>query len=148
MLTFLQLQLLSFFSLVGECCLERFTLTGALMHLETVILMMFCLFSVSALHVLNESGKQKTLADTLVGIALVIFVAIIVYHGWRQLTDSRWWRFTLKPKWQKYFNSKDEEHPRVQKDSDASEPQQQCSQRSQVTTTVIELREPVLEFSY
>ena len=113
------------------------------------------LFSAATLYVRNTSGNQRALADTLVGIAFIVFVAITVYHSWRQLTDSRWWRLTLKPKWQKYFTSKNDEDPGVQEDGEAGEPQQKCPQvpttvvelpRSQAPTPSTELREPILEF--
>ena len=87
------------------------------------------------------SGNQRALADTLVGVAFIVFVAITVYHGWKQLTDSRWWRLTLKPKWQKYFDTKQkEESPKPQENDE------ECRTSQTVTSTTIELREPVLDF--
>ena len=107
--------------------------------LELFFIMKLGLFSVATLYILHTSGNQRALTDTLVGIAFIVFVAITVYHGWRQLTDSRWWRLTLKPKWQKYFNSKNEEDIIDEEDSE------RCIEPPQVSTTFIELRESLLE---
>ena len=99
------------------------------------------LFSLSTLYVTNTNGNQRALADTFVGMVLIVFVAITVYHGWRQLTDSRWWRHTLKPKLQKYI-MKNENLLNVQQEHQ-SEIERQAPPK--VSTTLVELREPLLE---
>ena len=111
--------------------------------LELFFFMKLSLFSLATLYVLHTGGNQRALTDTLVGVAFIVFVALTVYHIWRQLTDSRWWRLTLKPKWQKYFHTKKEESTRAQ-DDDRKYDEPQTSQK--VTTTTIELREPVMDF--
>ena len=103
--------------------------------LELFFLMKLGLFSVATLYVRSTSGNQRALADTLVGVVFLVFVAITVYHGWKQLTDSRCWRHTMKPKWQKYFHTKNEESSGAPDNSEQSE---ETKTPPKVPTTVIE----------
>ena len=113
--------------------------------LELFFIMKLGLFSLSTLYVLNTNGNQRALADSVVGVALTVFIAIIMYHGWRQLTDSRWWRYTLKPKLQKCLNPRKNENVSSAQQEESEHCECEPQTPPQVSTTFVELREPLLD---
>ena len=47
-----------------------------------------------SLFTLKTNVNQKDLADTFVAF---LFIATKVYHGWKKLTYTRWWRHKVMP---------------------------------------------------
>ena len=56
----------------------------------------------ATLYLRHTGGNQAALVYTSVGIALVTFVGIIIYHVTLQVKDSRVWRDIIQPKLQRH----------------------------------------------
>ena len=58
-------------------------------------------FGATTLYLRYTGGSQAALVYTSVGIALVTFTGMIIYHVTMQLKDSRVWRDIIRPKLQR-----------------------------------------------
>ena len=66
------------------------------------------LFSVLTLYNIRVKGSQSTLSNTFLSVLFLVFSAIVLYHVYRRVVGSRWWKHSLKPKYKKCF-SRDED---------------------------------------
>ena len=108
--------------------------------LELCFIIHVGLFSIFTEYTIKTGGNHKALADTFIGMVFAVFSALILYHGWKRLIQSRWWRLTAKPKLQKQFHG-----PTLDTSTDegveCTGPQ---TRRQPVPVTFIELRESLL----
>ena len=115
--------------------------------LEGSFVLNLCIFAVGTYHVKETGGSQAGLAYTSVGIAFATFIGIVFYHIYLSLHKTSVWKKLLKPNAGKYSMM----HRFVQdKESSANEDEQaNCKQENLslqlLTTTIVELREPLLE---
>ena len=64
--------------------------------LEAAFLFNLCILAVGTYHVKESGGSQAGLAYTSVGIALVLFICIVVYHMYLRLRTLGVWKKILK----------------------------------------------------
>ena len=100
-------------------------------------------FGATTLYLRHTGGSQAVLVYTSVGVALVTFAGIIIYHVTMQLKDSRVWRDIIHPKLQRQqrqWVAVPLEDPVTDGDPDVGPPHPPSS-------TFINLRETLLEDS-
>ena len=99
-------------------------------------------FAAATLYLRHTGGSQAALVYTSVGIALVTFAGIIIYHVTMQLKDSRVWRDIIYPKLQRHqrqWAAVPLEDPVADGDTDVGPPHP--------SATFINLRETLLDDS-
>ena len=114
-----------------------------LQGLEASFVMNTLIFAATTLYFRSANGNQAALTYTSVGIALVTFTGIIIYHVTIQLKDSCVWRDIIQPKLQRHqrqWVAVPLEDPVADGDSDIAPPHTP-------TATFIDLRETLLEDS-
>ena len=114
--------------------------------LEAAFLLNLCILAVGTYHVKESGGSQAGLAYTSVGIALVLFICIVVYHVYLRLHTLGVWKKIPKPD-SNIFGKLALGHNK-ESDNDEKEAGKQDDEIVQVripTTTSVELREPLLE---
>ena len=114
--------------------------------LEAAFLLNLCILAVGTYHVKESGGSQAGLAYTSVGIALVLFICIVVYHVYLRLRTLGVWKKIPKPD-SKMFGKLILGHDKENED-DKKEADKQDDEIVQIripTVTTVELREPLLE---
>ena len=117
--------------------------------LEAAFLLNLCILAAGTYHVKESGGSQAGLAYTSVGIALVIFICILVYHVYLRLRTLGVWEKIPKPDSKRYTDIFSKLHivlgHNKEKDNEAGVLNGEQEGEIKVTTTTIELREPLLE---
>ena len=114
-----------------------------LQGLEASFVMNTLVFAAATLYFRSTNENQAALTYTSVGIALVTFTGMIIYHVTVQLKDSRVWRDIIQPKLQRHqrqWFAVPLEDPVADVDTDIAPPHPP-------TRTFIDLRETLLEDS-
>ncbi len=89
-----------------------------------------------------EGGNQAAVAYTSVSIAFVAFLGIITYHVADRIRDSRMWRISIRPKLQQLMKTLTNRQQHQDPIEMAAPP---TAPSPPVTTTFVDLREPLLE---
>ena len=114
--------------------------------LEGFFILNLCIFAVATYHVQETGGSQARLAYTSVGIAFAIFICIVFYHIYLILHKTSALKKLPKPNAQKYFIMR-----RFVESSTNEDGQSDCKQENlsvlAPTSTIVELREPLLDKS-
>ena len=117
--------------------------------LEVFFILNLCIFAAATYHVKKTGGSQTRLAYTSVGIAFATFICIVFYHIYLSLHKTSAWKKLPKPNAQNCYILR----RFVQdKESSANEDGQSDSKQENLsvlvpTSTIVELREPLLEKS-
>ena len=88
----------------------------------------------------ETGGSQAGLAYTSVGIAFATFVYIVLFHVYRRIRKTAVWKKIPKPNIE--FCNKDKNDVQGKEDK---MPMQDSETVQSPTTTIVELREPLLE---
>ncbi len=108
--------------------------------LESSFILNLTILAAATLQVKVEGGNQTAVVYTSVSIAFVTFLGIIMYHLIEYVTSLRLWRTTIGPKLHLLWTSTRErnEEPAEMEVLSVAPPRP-------VTTTFVDLREPLLE---
>ena len=110
--------------------------------LEASFILNLCIFSAATYHVKETGGSQAGLAYTSVGIAFATFVYIILFHVYLRIHKTAMWKKIPKPTRIRFGRMGEDE---VEGEGGEVMPIQDNEVVQPPTTTVIELREPMLE---
>ncbi len=108
--------------------------------LESSFIINLTILAAASLQVKVEGGNQAAVAYTSVSIAFVTFLGIITYHLIEYVTSLRLWRITIGPKLHHLWTS-----TRGRNEEPAEMEVVSVAPPHPVTTTFVELREPLLE---
>ena len=121
----------------------RIHVNWSLQGLEATFILNTLIFAAATLFLRSANKNQAALTYTSVGIALVTFTGMIIYHVTMQLKDTRVWRDIIQPKLQRHqrqWAPVPLEDPVADGDPDSVPPHPP-------TATFINLRETLLEDS-
>jgi predicted outer membrane repeat protein len=114
--------------------------------LEASFILNLCIFSAATYHVKETGGSQAGLAYTSVGIAFAIFVYIVLFHVYLRIHKTATWKKIPKPRLS-FGRKGDDNEANGEGDAYNIMPVEDSEIVRSPTTTVIELREPMLEMS-
>ena len=118
--------------------------------LEACFVINLCILAAATYHVREIEGSQDKLAFTSVGIAFVIFIGIVLYHVYRRICKTSFWKRLPKPDhWYymiRFFSHTEDEHKDEGNGEESNSPvRDNLGEIMQApTTTTIELREPLI----
>ena len=111
--------------------------------LESSFIFNLAVLAAASYQVRVEGGNQAAVVYTSVGVAFVTFLGIITFHVVKQVTSSRVWRNSvrpaLQPPWERLTRQQHHQDPIARVVPPTPH------QPRPVTTTFIDLREPLLE---
>ena len=107
--------------------------------LESYFILNTGILAAATLYVRNGAGNQTILASTSVGVSLVTFTGIVIYHAATRVKESRLWRSSIAPRLHRR-----REVPTEDEDADTDNGIQTEAHRPP-TTTFVDLRELLLE---
>ncbi len=108
--------------------------------LESSFILNLTILAAASYQVKVEGGNQAAVAYTSVSIAFVTFLGIITYHLIEYVTSLRLWRITIGPKLHHLWTSTRGRH-----EEPAEMEVLSVAPPRPVTTTFVDLREPLLE---
>ena len=120
--------------------------------LEASFILNLCIFAAATYHVEEINGHRAELAYTSVGIAFVIFIFIVLFHVYQRVSKmSVWKKLPAKPKfldkvmWKHLHEEAGYENRGFEANDDTIVSMQDFERVQSPTTTIVELREPMLE---
>ena len=111
--------------------------------IETSFILNLGILATATFFVRERGGYQAALTYTSVGIAFATFCAILVYHAQWQIRESRFWKNTIMPRFQRRQPVLTED----MSESDRHDNEMSDTPIVPPTTTFIDLRELLLEDS-
>jgi hypothetical protein len=110
--------------------------------LEAFFIANLCIFAAATVYNQTKEPSWDGMAYLFVGLALVVFVCIVLFHVYLILHETAAWKKILKPNAiKKYFIHKNEDN----KDQPASDDHGKSFQLQLPTQTTVDLREPLLD---
>ncbi len=106
--------------------------------LESSFILNLTILAAASYQVKVEGGNQAAVVYTSVSIAFVTSLGIITYHLIEYVTSFRLWRITIGPKLHHLWSREGSEEPAEMEVLSVAPPRP-------VTTTFVDLREPLLE---
>ena len=118
--------------------------------LEASFILNLCIFSAATYHVREIEGSQDNLAYASVGIVFVIFICIFIYHIFCRISKTSAWNKVPKSDFSKYsvirkiFRIEDNKNE-DNRQADGVQVEGGEIVQSAPSTTIVELREPLIE---
>ena len=109
--------------------------------LEASFILNLCIFSTATYHVKETGGSQAGLAYTSVGIAFATFVCIVLFHVYLRMRKTTTWKRIPKPRVK--FGRRNRDKAEGQENEEMAMQDSEIAQSP--TTSIVELREPLLE---
>ncbi len=113
--------------------------------LESSFILNLAILAAASYQARVEGGNQTAIVNTSASITFVTFLGIVVYHIISWIQESRFWKRAIGPKleliWQ-ILTHRDQQH---RDPMDMALTAQPVAPPQPVTTTFVDLREPLLE---